>query len=230
MSVSIPPLYYPVMNPHLKRQFRRMCNAHPYCSGCPLPSLGGGICGWKQMGDHWAPTKEEYVAILRWCNEKRVACCTQTRRRSLRRGIDVGMYQTLLEPAVSLDVESESLTDEQEQALWDRFDLTVYKEKLLELAVPLLEKQLARLPAEFRITLIPDSLQIVSPCDYSYGNDLLFFDVRANALLTAEEIQPILDCTASDDWEAEFGSQYRIYEQLSENYTIHDFQKEEQDD
>ncbi len=169
------------------------------------------------------------MAILRWCNEKGIASCTQTHRLHLRRGIDVGMYQTLLDPAVSLDVENESLTDEQEHALWERFNLAAYKEKLLEFAIPLLEKQLARLPAEFRLMLITDSLQIVSPCDYSYGNDLLFFDVRVNALLTAEEIQPILDCTVSDDWEAEFGSQYRIYEQLAENYTIYDFLKEAQD-
>ncbi len=169
------------------------------------------------------------MTILHWCNENGILCCAQTRRLHLRRGINVGMYQTLLDPAVSLDAESNSLTDEQEQALWERFNLTAYKEKLLELAMPLLEKQLARLPAEFQVTLIPGSLRIVSPSDYCCETDLLVFDVQANALLTAEEIQPILDCTVSDDWEAEFGSQYRIYEQLAENFTIHDFQQEAQD-
>lgn len=51
------------------------------------------------------------------------------RRYSLRGGVDVNMYNTLLEPDFALNVDSENYTDEEEKAIWDRFDIDAYRKK-----------------------------------------------------------------------------------------------------
>lgn len=145
------------------------------------------------------------------------------RRYSLRGGVDVNMYNTLLEPDFALNVESENLTDEAEKEIWNRFSIEAYRQKVLELAVSLLTQQLERLPADLHAVLIPDSVSIFSPHDYSLCGDELRFTIDARTDRSDREMQALLDDTVRDDWNAEFGSHYRISERLGENYTIYDF-------
>lgn len=145
------------------------------------------------------------------------------RTYALRGGIDISIYQTLLDPDFALHIEDEQLTDEAEYALWRRFDPDAYCTKVLELALPLLEQQLARMPQHLHVQLVSGSASIYSPHDYSISNDELCFSIQARSSLSEKEMQQLLDDTVRDDWNAEFGSQYRIYEKLSENYSIYDF-------
>ena len=147
----------------------------------------------------------------------------------LRGGIDVSINQTLLEPDFALHVADEYLSDEAEFALWRRFDPDAYCAKVLELALPLLEQQLAKMPAHMQVKLVPGSASIYSPHDYSISNDELRFSIQACANLSDAEMQQLLDDTVRDDWNEEFGSQYRIHEKLSENYSIYDFLQEGDD-
>lgn len=57
--------FFPLMDRKTKRIFLRMCRSSQ-CADCPMPELGGGICGWKQMGNNWPPTQEELKAIKVW--------------------------------------------------------------------------------------------------------------------------------------------------------------------
>lgn len=148
------------------------------------------------------------------------------RTYSLRGGIDVSINQTLLEPDFALHIDDEYITDEAEYALWRRFDPDAYCAKVLELAIPLLEQQLARMPEHLHVQLIPGSASIYSPHDYSISNDELRFSIQARSSMLEKEMQQLLDETVLDDWNAEFGSQHRIYEKLSENYSIYDFLQE----
>lgn len=148
---------------------------------------------------------------------------------ALHGGIDVSIYQTLLEPDFALHIEDEKLNEEAESALWRRFDPDAYCAKILELAIPLLELQLARMPQHLHVQLVPGSASIYSPHDYSISNDELRFSIQARSSLSEKEMQQMLDDTVRDDWNAEFGSQYRIYEKLSENYSIYDFLQEGDD-
>ena len=148
------------------------------------------------------------------------------RTYALRGGIDVAINQTLLEPDFALRLEDVYLTDEAEYALWRRFDPDAYCAKVLELALPLLEQQLAHMPQYLHVQLVPGSASIYSPHDYSISNDELRFSIRAHSSLSEKEMQKLLDDTVREDWNAEFGSQYRIYEKLSENYSIYDFLRE----
>ena len=75
--------------------------------------------------------------------------------------------------------------------------------------------------------LVPGSASICSPRDYSYGGDELRFVIEAQSDVTDAEMQAQLDSAVHDDWNAEFGSHYRICEKLSENYSIYDFLKPE---
>lgn len=156
--------------------------------------------------------------------------CNHARRYALRGGVDVNMYNMLLEPGFALGVDSEVFTDEEEAAVWDRFDLESYRKKVQEIAVPLLEQRLQRLPSEWHAALVPGSASIYSPHDYSYGGDELRFTIEARIDMSEAEMQALLDDAVRDDWNAEFGSHYRICEKLSENYTIYDFLKPEGDD
>ena len=76
-------------------------------------------------------------------------------------------------------------------------------------------------------SLVPGSASICSPRDYSYGGDELRFEMEAQSDVTDAEMQAQLDSAVHDDWNAEFGSHYRICEKLIENYTIYDFLKPE---
>jgi len=145
------------------------------------------------------------------------------RRYSLRGGVDVNMYNTLLEPDFALNVDAEYYTDEEEKAIWDRFDIDAYRKKVQEIAIPLLSGKIERAFAFCSGVLIPDSVSIYSPHDYSYGGDELHFSIEARSELPESEMQTLLDSAVRDDWNAEFGSHYHISEQLGENYSIYDF-------
>lgn len=150
-------------------------------------------------------------------------------RYAMRGGVDVNMYNTLLEPDFALNVDAETFTDEEEKALWDRFDIAAYRQKVQEIAIPLLAERIERVFSFCNGVLIPDSVSIYSPHDYSYGGDELRFSIEAQTDLPESEIQTLLDTAVRDDWNAEFGSHYRISEKLGENYTIYDFLRPEGD-
>lgn len=145
------------------------------------------------------------------------------RRYSLRGGVDVNMYNTLLEPDFALNVDAEYYTDEEEKAIWDRFDINAYRKKVQEIAIPLLSGKIERAFVFCSGVLIPDSVSIYSPHDYSYAGDELHFSIEARSELPESEMQTLLDSAVRDDWNAEFGSHYHINEQLGENYSIYDF-------
>lgn len=149
------------------------------------------------------------------------------RRYSLRGGVDVNMYNTLLEPGFALNVDADTMTDEEEKAVWDRFDINAYRSKVLEIAMPLLAKKTEQVFSFCSGVLIPDSISIYSPHDYSYGGDELRFAIEARTDLSGAEMQALLDDAVREDWDAEFGAHYRISEKLGENYTIYDFLRPE---
>lgn len=149
------------------------------------------------------------------------------RRYAMRGGVDVNMYNTLLEPDFALNVDAETYTDEEEKALWDRFDIDTYRQTVQEIAVPLLTERIEHTFSFCKGVLIPDSVSIYSPHDYSYGGDELRFSIEAHADLPESEMQALLDDSVREDWNAEFGSHYHISEKLGENYTIYDFLRPE---
>ena len=153
--------------------------------------------------------------------------CKPFRRYALRGGIDVNMYNSLLEPDFALGVDSESFSEDEERALWARFDIHAYRRKVLELAIPMLERIIEQSFPRMHARLVPGSASICSPQDYSYGGDELRFAIEAQSDISDAEMQAQLDRAVHDDWNAEFGSHYRICEKLSENYTIYDFLKPE---
>lgn len=148
-------------------------------------------------------------------------------RFNLRGGVDVNMYNTLLEPDFALNIDAENYTDEEEKAIWDRFDVDVYRRKVQEIATPLLSKKIEQAFCFCSGVLVPDSVSIYSPHDYSYGGDELRFSIEARTDMTEAEMQKLLDNAVHDDWNTEFGSHYRISEKLGENYTIYDFLRPE---
>lgn len=160
------------------------------------------------------------------CMNKSIA----PRRYDLRGGVDVNMYNTLLEPDFALNVNADTMTDEEEKAVWDRFDINAYRSKVLEIAIPLLAEKTEQVFSFCRGVLIPDSVSIYSPHDYSYGGDELRFAIEAQTDLSCAEMQALLDDAVREDWTAEFGSHYRISEKLGENYTIYDFLRPEGSD
>lgn len=149
------------------------------------------------------------------------------RRYSLQGGVDVNMYNTLLEPDFALNVDAESYTDEEEKSIWNRFDIEAYRKKVKDIAIPLLSKKIEQAFAFCSGVLIPDSVFIYSPHDYSYGGDELRFSIEARSELLESEMQQLLDAFVREDWNAEFGSHYRISEKLGDNYTIYDFLRPE---
>ena len=149
------------------------------------------------------------------------------RHYSLRGGVDVNMYNTLLEPDFALNVGAENYTDEEEKAIWDRFDIDIYRRKVQEIATPLLSEIIEQVFCFCVGALVPDSVSVYSPHDYSYGGDELRFSIEARTDMNEAEMQKLLDNAVRDDWNAEFGSHYRISEQLGENYTIYDFLRPE---
>ena len=153
--------------------------------------------------------------------------CKPFRRYALRGGIDVNMYNTLLEPGFALGVDAENFTEEEESALWARFDIDAYRRRVLELAIPMLKQIIEHSFPCMHASLVPGSASICSPRDYSYGGDELRFEMEAQSDVTDTEMQAQLDSAVHDDWNAEFSSHYSIYEKLSENYSIYDFLKPE---
>ena len=152
------------------------------------------------------------------------------RRYDLRGGVDVNMYNTFLEPDFALNVDADTMTDEEEKAVWDRFDIDAYRSKVLEIAIPLLAEKIEQAFSFCGGVLIPDSVFIYSPHDYSYGGDELRFAIEARTDLSCADMQALLDDAVREDWDAEFGAHYRISEKLGENYTIYDFLRPEGED
>lgn len=150
-------------------------------------------------------------------------------RYSLRGGVDVNMYNTLLEPDFALNVDSENYSDEEEKSIWDRFDIDAYRKKVKEISIPMLNEKVEQAFAFYSGVLILDSVSVYSPHDYSHGGDELRFSIEACSELSESEMQTLLDAAVRDDWNAEFGSHYRISDHLGENYTICDFLKPEGD-
>ena len=167
------------------------------------------------------------MAGLSLCEVIRMNKSIALRRYDLRGGVDVNMYNTLLEPDFALNVDADTMTAEEEKAVRDRFDINAYRSKVLEIAIPLLEQQLRLLPERLNIRLVPGSAFIYSPHDYSYGGDELHFAIEARTDLSNAEMQALLDDAVREDWDAEFGAHYRISEDLGENYTIYDFLRPE---
>jgi len=163
------------------------------------------------------------MAEPNWCEVNSMNKSIPLRRYSLRGGVDVNMYNTLLEPDFTLNVDSENYTDEEEKAIWDRFDIDAYRKKVQEIAIPLLSEKTEQAFVFCCGILIPDSVSIYSPHDYSYGGDELRFSIEARSELPESEMQKLLDAAVREDWNAEFGSHYHISEQLGENYSIYDF-------
>ena len=163
------------------------------------------------------------MAEPNWCEVSGMSKSIPLRRYSLRGGVDVNMYNTLLEPDFALNVDSENYTDEEEKAIWDRFDIDAYRKKVQDIAIPLLSEKIEQVFAFCGGILIPDSVSIYSPHDYSYGGDELRFSIEARTELPESEMQTLLDAAVHNDWNAEFGSHYHISEQLGENYSIYDF-------
>lgn len=150
----------------------------------------------------------------------------ERRTYHLRYGVDVNMYQTLLDPDFTL--ESHETLSEQEQArLWERFDMHAYRQLVLQLTIPELKKLLAALPQPLRVQYVEGSAEIISPSDYSKGGDFLSFQITAAGDLSERQMQALLNACTDADWNAEFGSPYAISERICEHYTLDDFQRNE---
>lgn len=140
--------------------------------------------------------------------------------------VDVGMYQSLLSPEVAL--EDADRTEVEDEQLWNHFDVVCYTACVCKRAVIELKELLARLPPEFHIAYVEGSAHIVSPRYYNHLTDRLYFQITANSDMTEEEMQRYLTGFFADDWDAEFGSVYRIYDYLRENMTLENFQKKQE--
>ncbi len=140
--------------------------------------------------------------------------------------VDVNMYNTLLDPAVTLDDEFDELSEAERDALWDRFDVTAYTANVRKLAVCELRKLLTRLPAPLRCAYVEDSAFIDSPKYYNDRGDELRFQLSADTDMSEAAFQAYLDDFFREDWSAEFGPDYHIYAYIKENLTIYSFLKE----
>ena len=135
--------------------------------------------------------------------------------------VDVNMYNTILMPDFVLEQEYKS--EEEEQRLWDRFNLTAYVAIIRKRAVIELKKLLENLPKELQCRYVEDSAEIVMPHEYNYGGDFLRFKMTAECELSQPQMQTYLSTEFESDWDAEFGSAYRIMEYITENYTLEEF-------
>ena len=150
------------------------------------------------------------------------------RTYEIRGVIDVNMYNSLLSPEFTLDADTE--TEEQEaerEQLWERFDIKKYSAFICERAVIELKALLKQLPSNMRVRYVEGSAEIYSPPYYNYGGDELIFKIRALSHRSRKGMQRYLDRFFTHEWNAEFGTDYRIYEYIRENMGLEDFLTEE---
>ncbi len=135
--------------------------------------------------------------------------------------VNVDMYNSILDPAFTLDDEELSEND------WIKFDNKLYSKFVCERAVIELKELLCQLPEELKCEYIEGSAFIDSPEFYNYRTDEFCFKIRCESDMTDKEMQEYFTEFFLDDWNAEFGSAYEIYEYISGNYGVGDFYYEE---
>jgi hypothetical protein len=131
------------------------------------------------------------------------------------------MYNSILDPQLTLD----NGDYETKIQAWINFNPVKYTELVCERAVIELKKLLSQLPPETKCEYIEGSAYIDSPRYYNYRGDEFRFKIKTeNGLFkNNEQAQCYLRSFFLDDWEAEFGAAYGIYEYISSNYGIADF-------
>ena len=134
--------------------------------------------------------------------------------------IDVNLYNSLLSPEIVFEDETDN------DALWERFDLDAYVSEICKCAFNELKKLLKKLPAELCCRCVEGSAEIVCSHDHSIFNDFFRFRLQAESNMTQEAMQCYLSDFFAEDWNAEFGADYRIHAYLCENATLECFMKE----
>lgn len=141
--------------------------------------------------------------------------------------INVNMYNSLLSPEFTLETDADIEMDAERERLWQRFDVKKYTAFICERAVIELKALLKQLPSNMRVRYVEGSAEIYSPPWYNYGGDELIFKIRALSHRSRKGMQRYLDRFFTDEWNAEFGPDYRIYEYIRENMGLEDFLTEE---
>lgn len=139
--------------------------------------------------------------------------------------IDIGTYNTILDPAVVLDNFAEDMDEDAIEAEWERFSNESYMTKVLELVEVELKKLIAKLPAKYHIQYVEKSAKIDSPRFYNYRNDELIFKVTATGEWTTEKLQGYIEAELATDINDEFNATYRIYEKLCGDHSAGEFSK-----
>ena len=137
--------------------------------------------------------------------------------------IDVNMYNSLLSPEFTLETDEDTEMNAEREQLWQRFDVKKYADLIRDRAVI----ELKQLPSNMRVRYVEGSAEIYSPPWYNDGGDELVFKIRALSHRSQKGMQRYLDRFFSDEWNAEFGPDYRIYEYIRENMGLEDFLTEE---
>ena len=141
--------------------------------------------------------------------------------------INVNMYNSLLSPEFTLETDADIEMDAERERLWKRFDIKKYTAFICERAVIELKVLLKQLPSNMRVRYVEGSAEIYSPPWYNYGGVELIFKIRALSHRSRKGMQRYLDRFFMDEWNAEFGPDYRIYEYIRENMGLEDFLTEE---
>ena len=141
--------------------------------------------------------------------------------------INVNMYNSLLSPEFTLETDADIEMDAERERLWQRVDIKKYSAFICERAVIELKELLKQLPCNMRVRYVEGSAEIYSPPWYNYGGDELIFKIRALSHRSRKGMQRYLDRFFTDEWNAEFGPDYRIYEYIRENMGLEDFLTEE---
>lgn len=141
--------------------------------------------------------------------------------------IDVNMYNSLLSPEFTLETDEDTEMNAEREQLWQRFDVKKYADLIRDRAVIELKELLKQLPSNMRVRYVEGSAEIYSPPWYNDGGDELVFKIRALSRRSQKGMQRYLDRFFSDEWNAEFGPDYRIYEYIRENMGLEDFLTEE---
>lgn len=139
--------------------------------------------------------------------------------------VDVGTYNTILDPAVALDNFAEDMDEDVIEAEWERFSNELYMDKVLGLAEVELKKLIAKLPAKYHIQYVEQSAKIDSPKFYNYRNDELIFKVTATGRWTSEKLQEYIEAKLAVDINDEFNATYHIYEKLCRDHSAGEFSK-----
>ena len=138
--------------------------------------------------------------------------------------VDVGMYNTILDPDVTLpDDDISGISEDAQVDLWMRFNPGKYAQAVLFRAIIELRNLLEKLPDNEGGTYVEGSAEIDSPPFYNYRNDEFWFSLETATIKDKKEYQALLDAFFDADFHGEFGGAYRIYEYIRTNCTIHDF-------